>query len=141
MFAIDGLLETFATVVGEMEVFQGAIAAERERVAPLLATTTVLMEAVKRGAGREAAHAAIKAHAIDLAKEMRGSSARPGDLLGRLADDPRIGLTRDELAAALALDARFAGAAIAQADAFVAEVQALTDRVPEAEAYRPGEIL
>lgn len=141
MFAVDGLLETFATVVGEMDVFQGAIAAERERVAPFLATTTVLMEAVKRGAGREAAHAAIKAHAVDLAKEMRNGSARPGDLLARLADDPRIGLSGAELAAALALDARFAGAALAQADAFVAEVQALTDRVPEAEAYHPGEIL
>jgi adenylosuccinate lyase len=141
MFAIDGLLETFATVVDEMEVFRAAAVAECERVAPFLATTTVLMEAVKRGAGREAAHAAIKAHAVDLAKEMRSGTARPGELLERLAKDARIGLSRDELAAALTLDARFTGAALAQADAFVVEVDALTSRFPAAEKYAPAEIL
>jgi adenylosuccinate lyase len=141
MFAIDGLLETFATVVDEMEVFRGAAAAERERVAPFLATTTVLMEAVKRGAGREAAHAAIKGHALDLVKEMRNGTVRPGELLERLAKDERVGLSRDELAAALTLDARFTGAALAQADAFVAEVDALAARFPAAESYRPAEIL
>lgn len=141
MLAADGLLETFATVVDEMEVFPGAVAAECERVAPFLATTTVLMEAVKRGAGREAAHAAIKDHAVALAKEMRNGSGRAADLLSRLAGDPRIGLSRAELAAALALDERFVGAALAQADGFVAEVEALAARLPEAAAYAPAEIL
>jgi adenylosuccinate lyase len=142
MFAADGLLETFATVVTEMEVFPGAVAAESERVAPFLATTTVLMEAVKRGAGREAAHAAIKTHAVASATAMRnGAGQGAADLLARLAGDPRIGLSRAELAAALTLDERFVGAALAQADAFVAEVEALVERVPEATAYAPAEIL
>jgi adenylosuccinate lyase len=141
MLAADGLLETFATVVSEMEVFPGAIAAESERVAPFLATTTVLMEAVKHGAGREAAHAAIKSHAVALASEMRNGKGQAGDLLSRLAGDPRIGLSHGELVAALALDERFVGAALAQADAFAAEVQALAARVPEAAAYAPAEIL
>jgi adenylosuccinate lyase len=141
MFAIDGLLETFATVLNEMEVFAGAVAAECDRIAPFLATTTVLMEAVKRGAGRETAHAAIKAHAMDLTREMRSGSARPADLLARLAADPRIGLSAAELAAALRGDARFAGAGPLQADAFVAEVRALAERVPESEASLQGEIL
>jgi adenylosuccinate lyase len=141
MFAIDGLLETFATVVSEMEVFAGAAAAESERVAPFLATTTVLMEAVKRGAGREAAHAAIKTQATDLAKEIRNGTARPGDLLGRLAADPRIALTAAELSAALTLDARFAGAALEQVDAFIAEVRALMEQAPQAASSLSGEIL
>ena len=50
-------------------------------------------------------NAAIKAHAVDLAKEMRNGTARPSELLERLAKDARIGLSRDELAAALTLDA------------------------------------
>lgn len=141
MFAVDGLLETFAAVASEMEVFPGAVAAECERMAPFLATTTVLMAAVQRGAGREAAHAAIKAHAVALAVEMRAGTARADDLLARLAGDPRIGLSRAELAAALALDAGFAGAALAQADAFVAEVQGLASRVPESAGCALGEIL
>ena len=141
MFAVDGLLETFATVATEMEVFPGAVANERQRLAPFLGTTTVLMEAVKRGAGREQAHAAIKAHALAVVKGMRAGTAQPSDLLERLSADPRIGLSDHELAAALQLDERFTGAALAQADAFIAEVEALTDRIPEAKRYQPDEIL
>ena len=141
MFAADGLLETFATVVSEMEIFTNAVAEERKRVAPFLATTTVLMAAVQRGAGREAAHTAIKAHAMSLANDIRAGKARADDLLSRLAGDPRIGLSRAELTAALALDARFAGAALAQSDAFLAEVAAFADRVPESAAYAPANIL
>ena len=62
-FAIDGLLETYLTVLRQMDVFPAAIAAENERNLPFLATTTILMEAVKAGAGRETAHEAIKEHA------------------------------------------------------------------------------
>ena len=51
-FAIDGLLETYLTVLRQMEVFPAAIAVENERNLPFLATTTILMEAVKGGAGR-----------------------------------------------------------------------------------------
>ena len=39
------------TVLRQMEVFPAAVAAENERNLPFLATTTILMEAVKRGAG------------------------------------------------------------------------------------------
>jgi adenylosuccinate lyase len=141
MFAIDGLLETFATVIGEFEAYPPAIAAERDRVAPFLASTTVLMEAVKAGAGREAAHEAIKEQAIALARDLREGTAQPADLIPRLASDPRVGLTARQLAAALQLDEGFVGAALSQSDAFVEAAAALFERVPEAGAYVPGEIL
>ena len=140
MFAIDGLLETFLTVISEMEVFTAIVTAERARTLPFLATTTVLMEAVKRGVGREAAHAAIKQHALAAARAQR-EGAQGGDLLDRLAADGRIRLDRSELNLLLARDERFVGAALGQADAFVAEVKALSEQVPEAAEYVPGEIL
>lgn len=141
MFAIDGLLETFATIVLEMEVFPGAVAAERERVAPFLATTTVLMEAVKRGVGREAAHEAIRGHAVAVARAMRAGEGRAGDLLSRLASDPRLGMTAAEIARAMEVDESSAGVAVAQADAFVAEVARLVASLPEASRFTPAEIL
>ena len=67
-FAIDGLFETFLTVLNQMEVFPAAIALENERNLPFLASTTILMEAVKNGAGREIAHAAIQEHALAAAR-------------------------------------------------------------------------
>jgi hypothetical protein len=82
-FAVDGLLETQITVLRQMEVFPAAIAAENERNLPFLSTTTILMEAVKHGAGRETAHEAIKEHALAAAKAMR--SGGDADLLSRLA--------------------------------------------------------
>src|SRR5581483_9705770 len=98
--AIDGALETYLTVLRQMEVFPAAIAAENERNLPFLATTTILMEAVKHGAGRETAHEAIKEHALAAAKAIRNGGGDP-DLLGRLATDRRIGLGRKNLAGIL----------------------------------------
>ncbi|MGC4074580.1 MAG: adenylosuccinate lyase [Nibricoccus sp.] len=95
-YAIDGLLETFLTVLKQMDVFPAAIAAENTRNLPFLATTTILMEAVKGGAGRETAHEAIKEHALAAAKAMR-SGGGDADLVGRLAGDERLGLTRTKL--------------------------------------------
>jgi len=141
MFAIDGLLETFLTVVTEMDVFPGRVDAERERTLPFLATTTVLMEAVKQGVGREAAHEAIKEHAMAAAKALRDGATQSNDLLIRLAADPRIGLSHERLAAVLAAEAEFVGAALEQTDAFIADVEAIAARIPGAATYRPGEIL
>jgi adenylosuccinate lyase len=141
MFAIDGLIETFATVIRELEVFGPVVGAERDRVAPFLATTTVLMEAVRRGAGREAAHEAIREHAVELARDIRAGVATPEVLRDRLAADPRIRLSAAELARALAVDERYTGAALAQADAFCARVDALVSGLPDAAQYRPDEIL
>ncbi len=141
MFGIDGLLETFATVLVELEVFPHAVAAERERVAPFLGTTTVLMEAVRRGAGRESAHAAIQAHAAGVAKDVRAGRARPEDLRARLAAEPGLGLSSAEIDEALQMDAASAGAAVAQVDAFVAAAHALAEKVPESRDYRPAPLL
>ena len=138
-FAIDGLLETFLTVLRQMDVFTAAIAAENERNLPFLATTTILMEAVKGGAGRETAHEAIKEHALAAAKALR--SGGDTDLLGRLAGDNRIGLGKKQLQGILAENSRFVGAAPEQVDDFVAEVQPLTRRYRGAADYRPGRLL
>lgn len=139
MFTVDGLLETFATVLMELQVFEGAVVAERERNAPFLATTTVLMEAVKRGAGREQAHAAIKEHALEAGRAVRAGHAPA--LVDRLAGDPRIGLGLSELQTALRTDGRFVGAALAQVDEFLAAVAAVLADVPSARDFQPEKIL
>jgi adenylosuccinate lyase len=138
-FAIDGLLETFLTVLRQMEVFPAAIAAENERNLPFLATTTILMEAVKTGAGRETAHEAIKEHALAAAKALR--SGGNADLLSRLAGDKRVGLGKKKLQEILAQNERFVGAAPHQVDAFVEAVQPLGKKQKGAAEYRPGKLL
>ncbi|MBI4516912.1 MAG: adenylosuccinate lyase [Deltaproteobacteria bacterium] len=140
MLATDGLLETFLTILDELAIFPGVIAAERQRHLPFLATTTILMEAVRRGAGRESAHAAIQEHAQAAARALRAGSP-VNDLLDRLAADARIGLSRVELNTLLAAENAFVGAAREQADTFVAAVETLSEQIPEAKTYVPREIL
>jgi len=138
-FAIDGLLETYLTILRQMDVFPAAIAAENARNLPFLATTTILMEAVKAGAGRETAHEAIKEHALAAAKAIRDGG--DADLVGRLAGDARLGLTRAKLEAILSEGSRFVGAAPHQADAFVAEARRAAAKVKGAAGYEPGKLI
>jgi adenylosuccinate lyase len=141
MFAVDGLLEAFITVLREMEIFPAVIANEKARFLPFLATTTILMESVKHGAGREAAHEAIKQHALDAARALRSGGFSVNDLLERLGQDSRIGLRIADLRGILDADDRFVGAALEQADDFVAEVAEIYGTVPEAAGYRPSPML
>jgi adenylosuccinate lyase len=139
-FAIDGSLETVLTVMEQMEAFPSAIAQENERNLPFLATTTILMESVKRGSGRETAHEAIKEHALAAVKAMRNGTGG-ADLIDRLAGDRRIGLGKKALLAILAESARFVGAAPNQVDLFVAESKPIAKRVKGAAEYRPTRLL
>jgi adenylosuccinate lyase len=140
-FAIDGLFETFLTVLEECGAYPAVIDRELERYLPFLATTKVLMACVKAGAGREEAHEAIKTHAVAVALNMREQGATENDLMARLAGDSRIPLDRPALDALLANPAGFVGAAHSQVNAFIAQVQTLTGRHPDASGYRPAGIV
>lgn len=139
-FAVDGQIETFLTVLDEFGAYPAVIGRELDRYLPFLATTKVLMAAVRAGMGRESAHRLISEHAVATALAMREHGAEP-DLLDRLAADPRLTLGRDVLEAALADKKAFAGAAGDQVDDVVAMVDALVSRYPDAAKYTPGAIL
>ncbi len=139
-FAIDGLFETFLTVLDEFGAYPAVIENELNRYLPFLATTRVLMAAVRAGVGREVAHEAIKEHAVAVALAMREEGKEP-DLLDRLAGDSRLGLSRADLDAALADRAAFTGAAEAQVAQVVASVEELVAKYPSAAGYTPAPIL
>ena len=139
-FAIDGQTETFLTVLDEFGAYPAVIQRELDRYLPFLATTRILIAAVRAGMGREAAHEVIKENAVAVALAMRERGAEP-DLLDRLAADRRLPLDRAALDAALADKQAFTGAAGSQIDAVVAAVDELVGRYPEAAKYTSGAIL
>jgi adenylosuccinate lyase len=139
-FATDGLFQTFLTVLDEFGAFPAVIQRELDRYLPFLATTKVLMAAVRGGVGREAAHEAIKEHAVAVALDLRQGSAH-NDLLDRLAADPRLGLDRAAIAALVSDPVEFTGAARSQTRSVVRRVETLVARHAEAAAYSPGAIL
>ena len=139
-FAIDGMFETFLTVLAEFGAFPAMIDRELERYLPFLATTRILMAAVRAGVGRETAHEVIKENAVAVALNMRENGGEQ-DLIHRLAADDRLPLTKQQLDDALADRHAFIGAAESQTHRVIDRVRALVAQYPQAADYVPGEIL
>ena len=139
--ATDGLFETFLSVLEGFGAYPAVVAAELDRYLPFLATTKVLVAAVRAGVGREAAHEAIKEHSVAVALAQREAAAPGNDLLDRLAADPRLGLDAAALEALLSEPIDFVGAAPHQVAAFVAAVEPVVAAHPDAAHHRPAPIL
>jgi adenylosuccinate lyase len=140
-FAIDGLVETFLTVLDGFGAYPAVISRELDRYLPFLATTKILMAAVRAGVGRETAHAAIKEHAVAVALDMRAHGADRNDLFDRLAADPRIPLDSAALADLLADRLSFTGMAAAQVAEVAERVAKVVERFGAEAGYSPAPIL
>ncbi|SHK42490.1 adenylosuccinate lyase [Pseudonocardia thermophila] len=137
--ALDGMFETMLTVLDDFGAYPAVIARELDRYLPFLATTAVLMAAVRNGVGRETAHEVIKEHAVDVALAMREKGQAENDLLARLAADERLG--NPNLEGLLSDPLTFTGAATAQVEDVVRRAAEIVDASPEAAAYTPGTTL
>ncbi len=140
-YACDGMFETFLTVLSQMDAYPAVIEAENNHYLPFLMTTTIMMEAVKAGVGREAAHKAIKENAVATVNDLRTGVVKENDLLRRLASDDRIPLTEEQLNKLMADGKDNAGTARIQVAAFNEVVNELAAANPEAASYTPGSIL
>ena len=140
-YAIDGAFETFLTILGDFGAFPAVIEAERERYLPFLTTTKVLMACVRAGVGREDAHEAIKEHAVAVALDMRETGRTGNDLFARLAADPRIPLTKEQLRGLVSSPLDLTGGAQDQVEALCAKVEDIVREYPKAANYLPGLVL
>ena len=136
--AFDGLIETTLTVLSEFGAFPEVINNEIERYLPFLATTKILMAAVKAGVGREVAHEVIKEHSVKAALDIR--AGKPNTMIDAIAQDLRIPLDKSALLALLAKPLEFTGDALGQVKRVVSRIDAITAAHPEASKYRPGSI-
>jgi adenylosuccinate lyase len=140
-FAVDGLFETFLTVLDELRAYPAVIARELDRYLPFLATTKVLIAAVKAGVGRETAYEVIRRHALDVAAELRGPGTGHNALLDRLAGDTALQVDRATIEQTVRMPLEFTGAAAAQIADVVDRVQKLAGEFPDVAAYNPAQIL
>jgi adenylosuccinate lyase len=138
-FAADGLFQAFLTILDEVGFFPQVIEAELAAQLPFLATTRLLVEAVRRGMGREEAHEVIRRHAVAAAGE-RHRGGQP-DLLGRLAADEAFPLDESGIEEILSRPLEFTGRAAVQVAAFVERVEGIAGRHLPAVEYRPAPIL
>ena len=104
-YVLDGLLHTFMTILQEFGAFKEKIEVELNEQLPLLATSKILMECVKAGMGREAAHQLIKKHS---------TSATASNFFTALAGEKDFPLSLNQLNALIENPAVFAGLATDQ---------------------------
>lgn len=140
-YAIDGLYETFLTILGQMDAYPAVIEKENAHYLPFLLTTTIMMEAVKAGVGRETAHQAIKEHAVATVHDLREGRAAENNLLERLTLDDRLPLNAAALSAILQEGRNNVGQSKVQVARFFEEVDLLKTSYPGAADYEPGSIL
>lgn len=138
-FAIDGLFQTTLTVLGEFGAYPAMIEHELRRHLPFLNTTRILTAAVQAGAAREQIHEVIMEHSVATAVQMRETGSGTVDLADRLANDPRVPLTRAVIEDLLA-EPR-AGLATRQIERVADAVAVVADLHPRAAAYVPEPIL
>jgi adenylosuccinate lyase len=117
-YVLDGLLHTFMTILNEFGAFEEKIKAELDEQLPLLATTKILMECVKAGIGREAAHQLIKKHS---------TSTTAGNFFEALAKEKEFPLSLDQLKNLIADPSLFAGKALEQSESVRQRINEVTD--------------
>ena len=134
-WAFDGQLETMLTILQEMGFYEDLIRREVDQQLPFLATTTILMAAVRKGGGREQLHDCIKQHALQVAEELRSGIRSENNLLQRLAEDPALPLDLPELQLLLIDSERLVGSAPEQVNTFLKRVARLVFEHPNTQAF------
>lgn len=137
--AIDGLLQTFLSVLEDFGAYPKVLERELNHYLPFLSTTRILTAATQAGMGREEAHEAIKAHAVSAALDLRNNNEGENTLLQRIADDPEIPLSFDELKSAIATSD--IGRTDQQIEAVNQVIQQVIERHPESKSYNPQTII
>ena len=115
-YVLDGLLHTFMTILQEFGAFEERIEAELKAHLPLLVTTKILMECVKAGMGREAAHQLIKKH-----------STTEHHFFEALASEKGFPLSLNQLKDLIKYPSDFAGMAAEQSGSVAKKIKSVTD--------------
>ena len=140
-FAVDGMFNTWRSILEQLVVYPAMIEQELEQFAPFLMTTTLMMEAVKKGLGRETAHHLIKKHAVDEIYNRREKAVLENQLLDRLAQEAEFPLGLEELKTIVEGIHQQIGTADAQVQRFVDRTLALLEAFPGAKALEAEAIL
>lgn len=129
--AADGALNLYLNVMENPAVYPKVIEKHLWAELPFMATENIIMAGVKRGGDRQELHEVIRTHSHAAAAEVK-EHGRENDLLERMAGDPAIGMTMEDIKAVLKVE-EFVGRAPQQVVEFIqAEVEPILARHTEA---------
>ncbi|MFA6243131.1 MAG: lyase family protein, partial [Candidatus Hydrogenedentales bacterium] len=115
--AADGVLNLYLSIMENPDVYPKVIERHVRAELPFMATENILMARVKRGGDRQELHEVIRRHSQAAARRVKEEGG-DNDLLERLAQDPAIGMSIEEIDAILDIR-QFVGRAPEQVVEFV----------------------
>ena len=96
--AVDAILQIYLNVTDRHKVYTQVKERHHREELPVMATETIMMDAVKRGGDRQALHERIRVHSVAAGKVVKEEGGQ-NDLVDRIAGDPMFGLTKEEILA------------------------------------------
>ncbi len=94
--AIDSILEIGINVTDGLVVYENMIKKHIEEELPFMATETILMEAVKRGADRQHLHEKIRIYSMESARNVK-EFGKQNDLIEKIINDSEFKMSKDEI--------------------------------------------
>lgn len=130
--ACDGVLNLWLSVMEAPVVNPKVIERHLRDELPFMATENIIMAGVRAEGDRQELHEIIRTHSHAAARQVKDGGEN--DLIERIAADPGIGLTREQIDATLRLE-DYVGRAPEQVDEFLAD---FVNPVIERHAHRLG---
>ena len=79
-----------------MVVYPKVVEADLLKELPFMATENIMMDAVKAGGDRQELHELVRQHSMAAGRVVK-EEGKPNDLIDRIANDPKFGLTKEEI--------------------------------------------
>lgn len=98
--AVDAILNIYANICSGLVVYPKVIEKRLMSELPFMATENIMMEAVKRGGDRQELHELIRKHSMEAGEQVKVHGL-DNDLIQRIANDEKFGLTLEELQSVL----------------------------------------
>ena len=136
--ALDGVLNLYINISEGMVVYEKMIAAHLQNELPFMATENIIMEGVRKGGDRQKLHELIREHSMEASKRVKLEGLE-NDLMQRIQNDARFGLTKEELK--LTLNPKhYIGRAPQQVEEFMEEEINPIVHLYESDEYKQSDI-
>lgn len=94
--ALDGVLNLYMNISENLVVYEKIIEKHLWQELPFMATENIIMEGVKKGGDRQELHELIRTHSMAASRRVK-EEGLDNDLLDRIGQDSRFGLSEEDL--------------------------------------------
>lgn len=117
----DAILKLYVNITSDMVVFPKQLERKLRQELPFMATEKILMASVEKGRSRQEMHEVIKIHSLAAGQVVKAEGC-DNDLLERLAADPLVPFSKEELDKLIGDFQQFTGRAAEQTEDFLQEI-------------------